>query len=334
MKIINALALSLATMLAAASAQAQEFKFRFSADSATTNIKVQAFQKWADLVKEKSDGRIAIRVYPSAQLYNDVNVIPAVSSGTVDLGAPPSGLLTAVVPEAAVFELPSMWGISYEQYRRMLAGPFGQQLARRFEEKLGVKILGYYNMGAWVWGTTRKSTLVQAPADFSGKKIRVVGNPLVEQTFKAMGAQPVQMAWPEVPTALLQGVIDGLETTMSGLDSVKGWELVGNLTYANHKYTPYVAIMNMRSWKKLPADLQQIMLDTMEESVRWQDSELERINQAAIERFRGNGVQVKVLQPSDVRAFAASAEKAGAAFVQAGKLEQAASLARTGADAK
>jgi len=330
MKILSILALSMAAMLAG-QAQAQEFKFRFSADSATTNIKVQAFQKWADLAKEKSGGRIGIRVYPSAQLYNDVNVIPAVASGAVDMGAPPSGLLTAVVPEAAVFELPSMWGISYAQYRRMLAGGFGQELARRFEEKLGVKILGYYNMGAWVWGTTRKSTLVQAPADFADKKIRMVGNPLVEQTFKAMGAQPVQMAWPEVPTALLQGVIDGLETTMSGLDSVKGWELVGNLTYSNHKYTPYVVIMTMRAWKKLPADLQQVMLDTLEESVRWQDTELERINQAAIERFRQHGVQVRLLQPADVRTFAASAGKAEAAFVQAGKLEQAAALARASA---
>lgn len=331
MKFFSILALSAAAALASHAAHAQEYRFRFSADSATTNIKVQAYQKWADLAKEKSGGRIAIRVYPSAQLYNDVNVIPAVSSGTVDMGAPPSGLLTAVVPEAAVFELPSMWGITYDQYRRMLGGDFGRELGKKFEDKLGVKILGYYNMGAWVWGTTRKSSLIQAPADYADKKIRVVGNPLVEQTFKAMGAQPVQMAWPEVPTALLQGVIDGLETTMSGLDSVKGWELVGNLTYANHKYTPYVVIMNQRAWNKLPPDLQQVMLDTLEESVRWQDTELERINAAAIERFREKGVQVKVLQPADVRAFAQSAGKAEPAFVQSAKLEQAAALARASA---
>jgi len=331
MKIVNTLLLALAITATSNIAMAQEFKFRFSADSATTNVKVQAFQKWADLVKEKSAGRVAIRIYPSAQLYNDVNVIPAVGSGTVDIGAPPSGLLTAVVPEAAVFELPSLWGISYDQYRQMLAGEFGKELSQRFEEKLGVKILGYYNMGAWVWGTSRKSTPIHVPDDFHGKKIRVVGNPLVEQTFKTLGAQPVQMAWPEVPTALLQGVIDGLETTMSGLDSVKGWELVGNLTYANYKYTPYVAIMNMRAWKKLPPDLQQIMLDAMEQSVRWQDAELERINKDAIARFREHGVQVKELQPNDVQAFADVVKKTGAAYEQAAKLESAAAKAHASA---
>lgn len=331
MKIVNALLLSLAMASASSVATAQEFKFRFSADSATTNIKVQAFQKWADLVKEKSNGRVSIRIYPSAQLYNDVNVIPAVGSGTVDMGAPPSGLLTAVVPQAAVFELPSLWGISYEQYRQMLAGSFGKDLSEQFEKRLGVKILGYYNMGAWVWGTNRKAGLIQTPADFEGKKIRVVGNPLVERTFKALGAQPIQMAWPEVPTALLQGVIDGLETTMSGLDSVKGWELVGNLAYADYKYTPYVAIMNLRSWEKLPPDLQQVMLDTMEESVRWQDAELRRINEAAMTRFRERGVQVKVLQPNEIKAFADAAQKAGTDYVQANKLEQAVQQAHSSA---
>src|SRR3546814_7583031 len=90
MKFLTTLLLALSTALAGQAAGAQEFKFRFSADSATTNIKVQAFQKWADLAKEKSNGRISIRVYPSAQLYNDVNVIPAVGSGTVDMEAPPS----------------------------------------------------------------------------------------------------------------------------------------------------------------------------------------------------------------------------------------------------
>ena len=331
MKVVKAMLGTLALAMAAHTAGAQEFRFRFSADSPTTNIKVQAFQKWADLVKEKSDGRVSIRIYPGAQLYNDVNVIPAVGSGTVDLGAPPSSLLTSVVPEAAVFELPSLWGISYDQYRQMLAGDFGKQLQERFEQKLGVKILGYYNMGAWVWGTNKNSRLIEAPADFGGKKIRVVGNPLVEQTLKAMGAQPTQMAWPEVPTALLQGVIDGLETTMSGLDSVKGWDLVGNLTYSNHKYTPYVAIMNMRSWNKLPADLQQVMLEAMEESVRWQDSELEKINQAAVERFRNNGVKVKVLEGADLQPFTAAAAPAEQAFVAAGKLGDAAALARKSA---
>src|SRR3546814_13837758 len=82
--------------------------------------------------------------------------------------------------------------------------------------------------------------------------------------------------------------------------------------------------MNMRSWKKLPADLQQVMLDTLQESVRWQDAELEKINQAAIKRFREHGVQLKELSPAELQAFSAAAGKAEAAFVQAGKLEHAA----------
>ncbi len=84
--------------VACGAASAQDVKLRFSADSPPSNVKVQAYQKWADLAKQKSNGRIEIRIFPSAQLYNDVNAIPAVSAGTVDMAAPPSSLLTSVVP--------------------------------------------------------------------------------------------------------------------------------------------------------------------------------------------------------------------------------------------
>jgi len=320
--------LSAAAMAAAcAPLFAQEVNLRFSADSPPSNIKVQAFQRWADLAKQKSDGRINIRVFPSAQLYNDVNAIPAVSAGTVDMAAPPSSLLTSVVPASAVFELPSLWGVSYEQYRKLVEGPFGTQLAKDYESKLGVKVIGYYNIGSWVWGTTTKARLIVKPADFQNLKIRVVGNPLVERTLKAFGAQPTQLAWPEVPTALLQGVIDGLETTLSGLDSVKGWELTKNLTFSNHKYLPYVVIMNKRAWDKISPDLQKVLLETMDESRKWQDSEVEKLNAPALERFKSNGARVEMLGPKELKAFTDAAMPAEQAFLESSGLAAPAALA-------
>lgn len=313
--------------VACGAASAQDVKLRFSADSPPSNVKVQAYQKWADLAKQKSNGRIEIRIFPSAQLYNDVNAIPAVSAGTVDMAAPPSSLLTSVVPASAVFELPSLWGITYDQYRKLVEGEFGAQLAREYEAKLGVKVLGYYNIGSWVWGTSAKSRLIAKPADFQNLKMRVVGNPLVERTLKSFGAQPTQLAWPEVPTALLQGVIDGLETTLSGLDSVKGWELTKNLTFSNHKTLPYVVIINKRAWDKIPADLQKVMLETMDESRRWQDAEVEKLNAAALDRFKTNGATVQMVDAKDLKAFMDAAAPAEKAFLESSGLGGAASVA-------
>jgi tripartite ATP-independent transporter DctP family solute receptor len=310
---------------------AQEINLRFSADSPPTNIKVQAYQKWADLTKQKSNGRINIRIFPSAQLYNDVNAIPAVSAGTVDLAAPPSSLLTSVVPASAVFELPSLWGISYDQYRKLLEGEFGTQLAKDYEAKLGVKVIGHYNIGHWVWGTSAKSRLITKPADFQNQKIRVVGNPVVERTLKGFGANPTQLAWPEVPTALLQGVIDGLETTLSGLDSVKGWELTKNVTFSNHKYLPFVVIMNKRAWDRVPADMQKVMLDAMDESRKWHDSEVEKMNAAAIDRFKSNGATVHLLSAAELKAFSDAAQPAEKAFLDSSGLAAAAASARKSA---
>lgn len=328
-RIVPVLAMALAAVPAVLSAQT--LNFRFSADSPPSNVKVQAFQKWAELAKQQSNGRINIRVFPSAQLYNDANAIPAVSAGTVDLAAPPTSLLTSVVPASAVFELPSLWGINYAQYRKMVEGEFGSQLARDYEAKLGVKVIGYYNMGSWLWATSAKAKPIIQPADFNNQKIRVVGNPVVERTLKAFGAQPTQMAWPEVPTALLQGVIDGLETTMSGFDSVKGWELAKNLTFSNHKYPPYVVIMNKRAWDKVPADLQKVLVDSMDETRKWHDAEIEAINVAAIERFKSHGTNVYLVPAPALRAFADKAAPAEKAFLEAGGLTNAAASARKSA---
>jgi C4-dicarboxylate-binding protein DctP len=244
------------------------------------------------------------------------------------MAAPPSSLLTSVVPDSAVFELPSLWGISYDQYRKLVEGPFGAKLAQEYETKLGVKVIGYYNVGSWVWGTTAKSHPIARPADFQNLKIRVVGNPVVERTLKAFGAQPTQLAWPEVPTALLQGVIDGLETTLSGLDSVKGWELTKNLTFSNHKYLPYVVIMNKRSWDKIPPDLQKVLLETMDESRKWQDSELEKINTTALEHFKANGAHVEMIDAKELKAFTQAAAPAEKAFLDSSGLGTSAALAQ------
>lgn len=328
MKYIPRLLAAAAIAAACSATFAQDVKLRFSADSPPSNVKVQAYQKWADLAKQKSSGRIDIRIFPSAQLYNDVNAIPAVSAGTVDMAAPPSSLMTSVVPASAVFELPSLWGISYDEYRKLVEGEFGTQLAKEYEAKLGVKVIGYYNVGSWIWATSAKAKPIVKPADFQNQKIRVVGNPVVERTLKAFGAQPTQLAWPEVPTALLQGVIDGLETTMSGLDSVKGWELTKNVTFSNHKYLPYVVIMNKRAWDKIPADLQKVLLETMDESRKWHDAEIDKINTAAIERFRSNGANVHVVNGKDLKAFADVAAPAEKAFLDASGLGTSADTAR------
>lgn len=242
------------------------------------------------------------------------------------MAAPPSTLLTSVVPSAAVFEIPSLWGISYEDYRTLLSGEFGQDFEKKIEDKLAVKVIGYYNLGSWIWAV--KGEPIKAPGDFSGRKLRVVGNPLTEKVLSELGASPTQIAWPEVPTALLQGVIDGLETTLSGFTSVNGWELVDSLTFSNHKYLPYVVIMNKSAWEKLPADLQQILVDTFEQSREWHDSEIEKLNESMLESFRTNGTNVHMLTEEELDAIVEVAMPAEESYLESVDLTEAADLAK------
>ncbi len=251
-------------------AAAQNVILKLSNDSPPVNAKVKGLIKWAEFARNKSGGRLEIRVFHSGQLYDDIKAIPAVSAGSVDIALPPTSLLTSVVQDAILFELPSVWGTTYDEYRRLVTGEVGRKLFEKLETKLNVKVLGYYFAGQMVWASTKRE--IKQPSDFSGQRIRFVGGALTSNVLRSFGAALVQVVWPGVPTALQQGVMDGLETSMSGFVSINGWQLIKYMTFAKHKLVPYVFLMNRDAWKRLPADLQKILMDTFDESQVWQDT--------------------------------------------------------------
>lgn len=281
--------------------QEKQYVLKLSNDATEANAKVKAVQKWAELANEKSNGRLKIEVYHSAQLYNDPDAIQAISIGNVDIALPPANLLTSVNPNWGVFELPSLFGINYDQYRQLVTGELGQKLASETEKKLNVKVLGYYHMGNWMWASNKK--MIESPADFKGQKIRIIGGQLQESFMKEFNAGPTQIAWPEVYTALQQGVIDGLETTMSGANQIKGWEVMKYVAYSKHKQLPYTMMINRASWEKLPADLQQILQDTFNESQVYQDDQINQVDTKGADTFRENGSEVVELTPEQLDAF-------------------------------
>jgi tripartite ATP-independent transporter DctP family solute receptor len=279
----------------------KQYVLKLSNDSTPSNPKVEAVLKWAEAVQQKSNGRLKIDVFHSAQLYNDRDAIQATSMGNIDMSYPPANLLTTLDPNWGIFELPSMFGLTYDQYRKLVTSEFGQKLSADLEKKLKVKVLGYYHMGNWMWASNKK--LIEKPEDFKGQKVRIIGGILQETSMKAFGAGPTQIAWPEVYSALQQNVIDGLETTMAGANQIKGWEVMKNISYSKHKNLPYIMMVNQASWDKLPADLQKLAQDTFNESQVAQDALVKKVDDAGVETFKKNGTNVIELSQEQLKVF-------------------------------
>jgi C4-dicarboxylate-binding protein DctP len=288
----------------AKSDQEKIYVIKVSNDGTLTNPKVIALLKWSEDVEKATNGKVKIEVYHSGQLYNDRDAINAVSMGNVDVALPPLSVISGIDPNGQIVELPSFYGISYEQYRKLMDGEFGKALAAKFEQKLDVKVLGYYFLGNYIYASNKKPIL--KPDDLAGQRIRIMGGPISEQNMKNIGGTPVVVPWTECYPSLQQGVIDAIETTMVGFNSIKGWEVGKYVTYSKHIKNGYIFMMNKKKYEEIPDDLRKIVLEQWAESRKFQDevAVMEKEEEGK-KNFESNGVKVYELTADQLAAFRA-----------------------------
>ena len=250
----------------AAQAQVGEHTFRMSHAGATGHPGVLGAEKWAELVKQKSGGKMQIKVFANGVLGGDVQALSAVQGGTVDFTALNSGILQTQVKEFAIFDFPFMFENGREA-DAILDGPFGKQLA----DKLPAK--GLVNLAYWELGfrnlTNSKRPIAKAD-DIAGLKIRVIQSPIYIETFNALGANSVPMPITEVYTAMEQKIIDGHENPFSVIETSKFFEVQKYLTVSNHIYNPQSLLASKKKWDGLTKDEQALLASAAVEATKWE----------------------------------------------------------------
>ena len=267
-KIAGQLAFAVCGLVLGSAAQAQvgEHTFRISIAGAAGHPSVMGAEKWAELVKQKSGGKMQIKVFANGVLGGDVQALSAGQGGTVDFTAMNSGILQTQVKEFAIFDFPFMFENGKEA-DAILDGAFGKQLA----DKLPAK--GLVNLAYWELGfrnlTTSKRAIAKAD-DIAGLKIRVIQSPIYIETFNTLGANAVPMPITEVYTAMEQKIIDGHENPFSVIETSKFYEVQKYLTVSNHIYNPQSLLASKKKWDALTRDEQAILTSTAVEATKWQ----------------------------------------------------------------
>ena len=167
---------------------------------------VRAVELFSELVREGTEGRVMVQIYPNNQLGNQRDVVEGLQMGSVEL-ANIASVMASFVPEVNLFELPFLFD-GPEHFDAVMESSMGRSLAPAFERR-GLHLLGYFDAGERHIMTTEAP--VEGLQDLRGLKIRTMENRLHLATFKAFGANPLPMAYGELYTALEQGVIDGAE---------------------------------------------------------------------------------------------------------------------------
>ena len=262
----------------------------------------QAAQKWADLVKERSNGEITLRVYPNAQLVagDQTKEFSAMRSGLIDMAVGSTINWSPQVTELNLFSLPFLMADSAD-LDAITQGEAGE-MAFAAIEKRGIVPLAWGENGFREISNSVKP--VKTPKDLAGLKIRVVGSPLFQDTFTALGANPTQMSWADAKPALTTGAVDGQENPLSVFD-VARVDQVGQkyLTLWHYTADPLIFAVNQRVWKGLPEADRELLRQAAIDAGKW-EIELSRNSEAKrLENIRARGVEVTELSDAEHRAF-------------------------------
>jgi len=222
-------------------------------------------EKFAELVKEKSNGEIEVKVFPSSQLGNQKDLIEGLIFGTVDMALVGTAVLGQFQPQISIFDLPFLFQDREHAYRSL--DSVGMDLGAALEPK-GIKLLGYMENG--IRHLTNNVREVKTPADMKDLKIRVMTNKVFISMMKALGASPTPMAFGELYSAMQQGTVDGQENPSAHIWTKRFFEVQKYASLTAHAYSPEPVLISMVSWSRMTPAQQQIIKDAAAESIAWQ----------------------------------------------------------------
>ncbi|MGO1434534.1 MAG: TRAP transporter substrate-binding protein [Canibacter sp.] len=223
----------------------------------------QAYDYFAELVDEKSDGRINVEIYPDSQLGGEREMIEAVQSGNLEMTAPSIGVLANFDDSLQVFDFPFIFEDAETAYE-VLDSEIGDEMLSGIEDS-GLHALGWGENGFRNVAMTKDT--VKLPEDMKGKKLRTMQVPMHITYWESLGAAPTPMAFPEVFTALQQGVVDGVENPYELLHSAKFTEPANKLTELQWLYDPEVILIGQDFLDGLPEEDQEILTSAADEMV-------------------------------------------------------------------
>jgi tripartite ATP-independent transporter DctP family solute receptor len=237
-------------------ANAAEFSYKLGASSPMEHPAMARSKEAAEKIKQDSNGRMEITIYPNSALGGDTAMIAQVITGALEMYILPIDLLAPRNPVCGITGV----GFAFPDYNHVWAamdGDLGNML-RSAAEEIGIYCLdkGYDHGFRQI--TTRNKPIT-SPADLRGFKIRLPVAPYLISLFRHLGASPTAINFNEVYSALQTGIVDGQENPLVLIDTAKLYEVQKYCSLTNHVWAGFHVSFSPSAWKKLPPDLQEIV---------------------------------------------------------------------------
>lgn len=266
-----------------------------------------AAERWGQLVGERTEGRITMKVYPGVQLVqgDQTREFTAIRRGVIDMAVGSTINWSPQIPELNVFSLPFLMP-DYAAIDALVKGPVGKKIFEIIEAN-DVVPLAWAENGFREVTNSRKA--IRTPADMQGLKMRVVGSPIFNDIFTTLGANPTQMSWADAQPALTTGAVDGQENPLT-IYSVLNMHEVGqsHVTLWRYLADPLIFVVNKQVWDSFSAEDQEIVRQAAVEAgaygVEIARKGLTEDDESLIDEIAGKGVTITRLTDEERAAFA------------------------------
>jgi tripartite ATP-independent transporter DctP family solute receptor len=259
-----------------------------------------AAQRFADLLTQRSGGKVAVKVFPSSQLGNERELEEGLQIGNIDFTFGGPGVLTNFDPAIGIFDMPFMFR-DYTHANRVMDGTIGREVWDSLRTKAGIRVLGSGAQGfRYVLTRTRP---VKSIEDLKGLKIRVPEAETFLRTFRLLGANPVGVPWGETYLAVQNGVVDGLEGVPDVILNHKMFEVGKYVAKTGHIMATLQLLVSEKTYQSLSPELRKVIDETGLEVWRAQRQAAQADNERAEAELVKRGLQFAAI---DIKPFQAA----------------------------
>ncbi|MBA2254501.1 MAG: TRAP transporter substrate-binding protein [Chloroflexi bacterium] len=243
-----------------------EFKLR-GANAVGPNTSFgRAYETFADCLSTRTNGRVELEIFHSATLGSDAEALELAQTGALDFTE--TTIYSNVIKVGTVFDLPYLFN-DEEHWKKVTQGAPGQVI-KDAGIPSGIRILSFHLGG---WRDTYGNKKISSAEDLKGMKLRTLQSPAYVQFFQALGAVPTPLAFGEVYLALQQGTLDGAETALPSMYDAKHYEVSKYVAQTHHGLSSVAWVIAEATWKKLPADIQGVVVACDKEATDQQITE-------------------------------------------------------------
>ncbi|BDH62707.1 C4-dicarboxylate ABC transporter [Lysinibacillus sp. PLM2] len=260
---------------------------KFSHVTAIDSVKGKAADYFAQLVDEKTEGKVKVEVYPSSQLYGDADELDALMSGNVHMIAPSVTKMVKLDPRWQYVDMPFL----FEDEEHVQAF-FDSEVAQSLFNADALAANDIMGKAFWPNGfknfSSNKNQLVK-PEDFAGQKFRAQAGKVLEAQFQALNAGSATISFGETYAALQQGTVDGTENPHNNFDTMKFYEVQKYYTVSEHGRLDYAIFVNKSFWESIPEDLRTLVDEALNEATTYAQELAAEENAKSLEKIKSLG---------------------------------------------